>query len=69
MYVCCSEQDLYLLKWEKVSKIHCPKQNFKIVFILFKIISELEKIKQDDVDLEGKLNPMKTEILFSFSHQ
>ena len=27
-------------------------QNFKIVFILFKIISELENIKQDDVDLE-----------------
>lgn len=40
---------MFLSKWEKVLKIKCPKQNIKIVFILFKIILELKNIKQDDV--------------------
>jgi hypothetical protein len=53
----------FLLKWEKVSKIKCPKQNFKIVFILFNIISELENIKQDDVKDEAKEKHFKTELL------
>ena len=51
------------MKWEKVSKIKCPKQNFKIVFILFKIISELENIKQDDVKDEAKEKHFETELL------
>ena len=44
-------------------KIKCPKQNFKIVFILFKIVSELKNIKQDDVKYEAKEKHFKTELL------
>ena len=51
------------MKWEKVSKIKCFKQNFKIVFFLFKIISELENIKQDDVKDEAKEKRFETELL------
>ena len=63
MCVAKNKTSFFLLKWEKVSKIKCPKQNFKIVFILFKIISELENIKQDDVKDEAKEKHFKTELL------
>ena len=54
MCVAKNKTSFFLLKWEKVSKIKCFKQNFKIVFFLFKIISELENIKQSDVKDEAK---------------
>ena len=66
-YVCYSnmhslaQNKTFSLKFEKVLQIKCPKPNLKIVFILFKIISELENIKQVDVKDEAEEKYLKTE--------
>ena len=53
---------LVFIEMGKSIKDQCLKQNLKIVFILFKIISELENIKQDDVKDEAEEKNLKAEL-------